>query len=261
MDGILSAVGAEPHESAELVDAALGLRGRRSASFQHNRAGICTGRKCKALRGRCSGFRVRTLSFTRLTSSWKWRKETQIGVFVGGNSVYKERSVVFNRSGWCSGYHARFTRERSRVQSSHPIFFFQQTEDRFIFSRRLFISVIYTWTKGNDTTHCEYVATSEIISLCNSIVSLSTYARRAFKSHSVLYWKSPRPLPSLSLRTRRNNTLHTLLQFQKRLDRCHCILDRRFLLIDVCHHRIRRGSSQFRHLPSAQVDHFPKCVI
>ena len=28
-----------------------------------------------------------------------------------------------NRSGWCSGYHARFTRERSRVQSSHPIFF------------------------------------------------------------------------------------------------------------------------------------------
>lgn len=29
-----------------------------------------------------------------------------------------------NRSGWCSGYHARFTRERSRVQSSHPIFYF-----------------------------------------------------------------------------------------------------------------------------------------
>ena len=29
-----------------------------------------------------------------------------------------------NRSGWCSGYHARFTRERSRVQSSHPIFFY-----------------------------------------------------------------------------------------------------------------------------------------
>ena len=166
-----------------------------------------------------------------------------------------------NRSGWCSGYHARFTRERSRVQSSHPIFFFQQTEDRFIFSRRLFISVIYTWTKGNDTTHCEYVATSEIISLCNSIVSLSAYARRAFKSHSVLYWESPRPLPSLSLRTWRNNALRTLLQFQKRLDRCHCILDRRFLLIDVCHHRIRRGSSQFRHLPSAQVDHLPKCVI
>ena len=26
-------------------------------------------------------------------------------------------------SGWCSGYHARFTRERSRVRTSHPIFF------------------------------------------------------------------------------------------------------------------------------------------
>ena len=179
----------------------------------------------------------------------------------GGSWCHKVEMETQSRSGWCSGYHARFTRERSRVQSSHPIFFFQQTEDRFIFSRRLFISVIYTWTKGNETTHCEYVATSEIISLCNSIVSLSAYARRSFKSHSVLYWESPRPLPSLSLRTWRNNALRTLLQFQKRLDRCHCILDRRFLLIDVCHHRIRRGSSQFRHLPSAQVDHFPKCVI
>ena len=27
-------------------------------------------------------------------------------------------------SGWCSGYHARFTRERSRVRTSHPIFFY-----------------------------------------------------------------------------------------------------------------------------------------
>ena len=34
-----------------------------------------------------------------------------------------EISRVYCRSGWCSGYHARFTRERSRVRTSHPIFF------------------------------------------------------------------------------------------------------------------------------------------
>ena len=29
-----------------------------------------------------------------------------------------------NRSGWCSGYHDRLTRDRSWVQSPHPILFF-----------------------------------------------------------------------------------------------------------------------------------------
>ena len=28
------------------------------------------------------------------------------------------------KSGWCSGYHDRLTRDRSRVQSPHPILFF-----------------------------------------------------------------------------------------------------------------------------------------
>ena len=31
----------------------------------------------------------------------------------------------WQESGWCSGYHARFTRERSRVRTSHPIFFLE----------------------------------------------------------------------------------------------------------------------------------------
>ena len=42
----------------------------------------------------------------------------------GGSWCHKVEMETQSRSGWCSGYHARFTRERSRVQSSHPIFFY-----------------------------------------------------------------------------------------------------------------------------------------
>ena len=75
------------------------------------------------LRGRCFWFRANVHSFMRPISSWKWKRELWIGVFVDGGKVDKKRFEGHNRSGWCSGYHARFTRERSRVQSSHPIFF------------------------------------------------------------------------------------------------------------------------------------------
>ena len=37
--------------------------------------------------------------------------------------LYRVFQDLKQESGWCSGYHARFTRERSRVRTSHPIFF------------------------------------------------------------------------------------------------------------------------------------------
>ena len=37
--------------------------------------------------------------------------------------LYRVFQLLKQESGWCSGYHARFTRERSRVRTSHPIFF------------------------------------------------------------------------------------------------------------------------------------------
>ena len=153
--------------------------------------------------------------------------------------------------------HARGREFNPRIR----YFSFQQTGHRFIFSRRLFISAIYTCTKGNSTTHCEYVATSETISLCSWIVSLSINDRCVFRSHSVLDCESPRQSPPISLPTGRKDVVGTLLEFQKGLDRCHRILDRRFLLVDVCDHRVGRGSGQFRHLLSPQIDHFSKGVI
>ena len=38
--------------------------------------------------------------------------------------LYRVFQALKQESGWCSGYHARFTRERSRVRTSHPIFFY-----------------------------------------------------------------------------------------------------------------------------------------
>ena len=39
-------------------------------------------------------------------------------------SVGTETERLIGKSGWCSGYHDRLTRDRSRVQSPHPILFF-----------------------------------------------------------------------------------------------------------------------------------------
>ena len=38
-------------------------------------------------------------------------------------SVGRETERLVGKSGWCSGYHDRLTRDRSRVQSPHPILF------------------------------------------------------------------------------------------------------------------------------------------
>ena len=53
----------------------------------------------------------------------KWETETNgdiLCLFTVLNKWILKEKV---KSGWCSGYHARFTRERSRVQSPHPILF------------------------------------------------------------------------------------------------------------------------------------------
>ena len=66
-----------------------------------------------------------------------------ISVFIFGFVVTETITVLPSepscRSGWCSGYHARFTRERSRVRTPHPIFCFS---DCYFYS--LFIIVFMT---------------------------------------------------------------------------------------------------------------------
>ena len=45
-----------------------------------------------------------------------------ITCLIRGN-VRTETERLTGKSGWCSGYHDRLTRDRSRVQSPHPILF------------------------------------------------------------------------------------------------------------------------------------------
>ena len=43
-------------------------------------------------------------------------------------SVGTKTERLTGKSGWCSGYHDRLTRDRSRVQSPHPILFISLIE-------------------------------------------------------------------------------------------------------------------------------------
>ena len=63
-----------------------------------------------------------------LLKQWSGRNRECLAAFHQGHYREGSRNRAFwepmQESGWCSGYHARFTRERSRVRTSHPIFFF-----------------------------------------------------------------------------------------------------------------------------------------
>ena len=61
----------------------------------------------------------------KYSNSLHWMQTSQdmeIACLIRGN-VRTKTECLIGKSGWCSGYHDRLTRDRSRVQSPHPILF------------------------------------------------------------------------------------------------------------------------------------------
>ena len=71
----------------------------------------------------------------------------RITCLIRGN-VRTNTEHLIGKSGWCSGYHDRLTRDRSRVQSPHPILFH---------SLSLFTSFLY-----HETHHTQHFASTSI---------------------------------------------------------------------------------------------------